>query len=97
MKASLYYKKIEVYENGLHLNTNRYLRRFHNQRIPEDGTGEGDRGGEKEGHPWDAKRLRDIHDHLARAAIPMIYITKEKGEEYGKLISKAWGVPFKSY
>jgi hypothetical protein len=28
MKAGLYYKKIEVFENGALLNTNRFLRRF---------------------------------------------------------------------
>jgi hypothetical protein len=97
MKAGLYFKKIDVYENGARLNTNRFMRRFvaneflRREQVKEIAV---------------VKRkgimgLRSDHEMFMilkqGVAIPMIYITKEKGEEYGKLISQSWGLPFKSY
>ena len=97
MKAGLYFKKIDVYENGARLNTNRFMRRFvtneflRREQVKEIAV---------------VKRkgimgLRSDHEMFMilkqGVAIPMIYITKEKGEEYGKLISQSWGLPFNSY
>lgn len=97
MKSALYYKKIDVFENGIHLSTNRFLRRFitndflKREQVKEVAV---------------AKRkgffgLRSDYEMFMilnqGAAIPMIFITKEKGEEYGKIISKSWGVPYKFY
>lgn len=97
MKASLYYKKIDVYENGLHLDTNRYLRRvitndfLKREQVKEFAV-------VKRKSPFGFRSDHEIFMITWKGtAIPMIYITKEKGEEYGKLISKAWGIDFKSY
>ena len=97
MKASLYYKKIEVYENGIHLSTNRFLRRFiTNDFIKREQV--------KEVAIVKRKGLigfRNDHEMFMilnqGAAIPMIFLSKEKGEEYSKIISKSWGVPYKVY
>ena len=97
MKAALYYKKVDVFENGIHLTTNRFLRRFitndflKREQVKEVAV---------------AKRkgffgTRSDHEMFMilnqGVALPMIFITKEKGEEYGKLISQSWGVPYKFY
>jgi hypothetical protein len=97
MKAGLYFKKIDVYENGARLNTNRFMRRFVTNEFLR-------REQVKEIAVVKRKRMMGMRSDYEMfmiltqgVAIPMIYITKEKGEEYGKLISQSWGVPFKSY
>jgi hypothetical protein len=97
MKASLYYKKIEVYENGLHLDTNRFLRRvITNDFLKREQVREIAVVRRKS-----VIGLRSDYEIFMitwkGTAIPMIYITKEKGEEYGKLVSKAWGIDYKAY
>ena len=97
MKAGLYYKKIDVYENGARVNTNRFMRRFvANEFLKREQV--------KEIAVVKRKGmvgLRSDHELFMilnkGVAIPALYITKEKGEEYGKLISQSWGVPFNSY
>jgi hypothetical protein len=97
MKAGLYYKQIDVYENGARLSTNRYLRRFVSNDFLK-------REQVKEIAVVKRKGMMGMRSDYEifmvlkqGAAIPMIYITKEKGEEYGKLISQSWGIPFNSY
>jgi hypothetical protein len=97
MKASLYYKTIDVYENGLHLDTNRYLRRvIKNDFLKREQVREF--AVVKRKSPIGLRSDHEIFMVTWKGtAIPMIYITKEKGEEYGKLVSKVWGIDFKSY
>lgn len=97
MKASLYYKKIDVYENGMHLDTNRYLRKVvKNDFLKREQVREFAVAKRKSfmGFRGDYEIFMITWNGVA---VPMIYITKEKGEEYGKLVSKAWGIDYKSY
>jgi hypothetical protein len=97
MKAGLYYKKVDVYENGVRINTNRFMRRFvANEFLRREQV--------KEIAVVKRKGIIGLRTDYQvfmilkqGVAIPMLFITKEKGEEYGKLISQSWGVPFKSY
>jgi hypothetical protein len=97
MKAGLYFKKIDVYENGARLNTNRFMRRFvtneflRREQVKEIAV-------VKRKGMMGTRSDYEIFMILKQGvAIPMIFITKEKGEEYGKLISHSWGVTFNSY
>jgi hypothetical protein len=97
MKAGLYFKKIDVYENGVRVNTNRFMRKFVlNEFLKREQV--------KEIAVVKRKGLIGLRSDNELfmilnqgVAIPMLFITKEKGEEYGRLISKAWGIPFNSY
>lgn len=97
LKASLYYKKIDVYQNGVRLNTNRFMRRFiSNEFLKREQVKEIAVVKRKAfmGFRTDYEMFMILNQGVA---IPMIYITKEKGEEYGRVISKSWDVPFNSY
>ncbi len=97
MKASLYYKKIDVFENGARLNTNRFLRRFISNEFLKREQVKEIAVVKRKGF-LGLRSDREMFMILNQGtAIPMIYITKEKGEEYGKLISQSWGVPFNLY
>lgn len=97
MKAALYYKKIDVFENGLHLNTNRMLRRFITNEFLKKEQVKEIAVAQRRGVIGMRREYEMFMITWQGVAIPMIYITKEKGEEYGNLISKVWNVPFKSY
>jgi hypothetical protein len=97
MKAGLYYKQIDVYQNGVRLNTNRFLRKFvaneflKREQVKEIAVAK------KKGFIGLRSDYQVFMILKQGVAIPALYITKEKGEEYGKLISQSWGVPFTLY